>query len=62
MAQPKTINQTELNEEDEYSRFMATSLSTGLNPISVLKTVKHGSKNLKGFLKAVGKTLLKEAF
>ena len=41
---------------------MATSLSTGLKPIFGLKTAKRGSENLKGFLKAVGKTLLKEAF
>ena len=34
---------------------MATYLSTGLNPIFGLKTVKHGSKNLEGFLTAVEK-------
>ena len=41
---------------------MATGLSTGLKPIFGLKTAKHGSGNIEGFLTAVGKTLLKEAF
>ena len=58
----KQSTKTELNEEDEDSRFMATSLSTGLKPIFGLKTVKHDIDHLKGFLTAVGKTLLREAF
>ena len=52
----------ELNKEIEESRFMATGLNTGLKPTLGLKTTKHGSNNLEGFLTAVGKTLLKEAF
>ena len=40
---------------------MATGLNTGLNPTFGIKTEKHGSDNLKGFLTAVGKPLLKEA-
>ena len=56
--------ETELNElnKEEESRFMATGLNTGLKPIFEINTVKHGSENLEGFLTAVGKTLLKEAF
>ena len=53
---------TELNDEDDYSRFMATGLSTGLNPIFGLKIAKQVSDNLEGLLTAVGKNLLKEAF
>ena len=41
---------------------MATGLNTGLKPTFVVKTVKHVSDNLEGFLTAVGKTLLREAF
>ena len=41
---------------------MATGLNTGLKPTFVIKTVKHGSDNLEGFLTAVKKNLLKEAF
>ena len=41
---------------------MATGLNTGLKPIFGIKTAKHGSENIKGFLTAVVKTLLKEAF
>ena len=51
----------ELNEE-ENSRFMATGLNTGLKPKFGIKTEKHGSDNLKGFLTLVGKTLPTEAF
>ena len=49
----KQSTKTELNEENEESRVMATSLSTGLKPMFGLKTAKHGSKNLKVFLTAV---------
>ena len=41
---------------------MAISLSKGLKPIFGLKNENHGSNNIEGFLTAVGKTLLKEAF
>ena len=41
---------------------MATGLNAGLKPKFVVKTAKNGSDNLEGFLTAVGKTLLKEAF
>ena len=40
---------------------MATGLNTGLKPTFGLKTAKHGSDNLEGFLTAVEKTLLEEA-
>ena len=52
----------ELNEENEESRFMSTGLNPGLKPTFDLETAKHGSDNLEGFLTAVRKTLLKEAF
>ena len=41
---------------------MATGLNTGLKPTFGIKTAKHGYDNLEVFLKAVGKTFLKEAF
>ena len=41
---------------------MATGLNTGLNPTFGIKKAKHGSDNLEGFLTALGKILLKEAF
>ena len=41
---------------------MATGLNTGLKPTFGVKTAKHGSDNLEGFLTAVEKPLLKEAF
>ena len=41
---------------------MATGLNTVLKPDFGVKTAKHGSDNLEGFLTAVEKTLLKEAF
>ena len=41
---------------------MATGLNTVLKPTFGVKTAKHGSDNLEGFLTAVEKTLLKEAF
>ena len=41
---------------------MATGLNTGLKPTIGLKTAKHGSDNLEGFLTEMGKNLLKEAF
>ena len=52
----------DVNEEEEDSRFKATGLNTGLKPTFGFKTVKHGLDNLEGFLTAVEKTLLKEAF
>ena len=41
---------------------MAISLNTGLKPTFGVNTSKHESDNLEGFLTAVGKNLLKEAF
>ena len=41
---------------------MTTGLNTGLKPKFRVKKYKHGSDNLEGFLTAVVKTLLKEAF
>ena len=41
---------------------MATGLNTSLKPRFGVKRAKHGSNNLEGFLTAVEKTLLKEAF
>ena len=41
---------------------MATGLNTGLKPTFWVNTAKHESDNLEGFLTAVVKTLLKEAF
>ena len=52
----------EVNYEEEDSIFKAAGLNTGLKPTFVLKTVKHESYNLEGFLTAVEKTILKEAF
>ena len=52
----------EVNEEEECSRFKASGLNTGLKPTFGFKTAKPGSDNLEGFLTAVEKTLLKEAF
>ena len=34
---------------------MDTGLNTGLNPTFGIKTVKHGSDNLEGYLSAVEK-------
>ena len=53
----KQSTKTELNEiiEEENSRFMDTGLNTGLKPTFGIKTAKHGSDNLEGFLTAVGK-------
>ena len=64
MCDKKQSTETKLNElnEEEESTFMATGLNTGLKPIFEINTVKYGSENLEGFLTAVGKTLLKEAF
>ena len=59
MARPKESIKTELNEEDEDSRFMATGLSTGLKPRIGFKTTKHGSNNIKGFLTEIGKPSLR---
>ena len=41
---------------------MATGLNTGIKPTFGVKIAKHRSDNLEGFLTAVGKTLLREAF
>ena len=41
---------------------MATGLNTGLKPKFGVKTAKHWSDNLEGFLTAVEKNLLKEPF
>ena len=41
---------------------MTTGLNTSLKTGFVVNTVKHGSDNLKSFLTAVEKILLKEAF
>ena len=57
----KQSTEPEEKKTEEESRFMATSLNTGLKPTFGVKTAKHGSDNLEGFLTAVGKTLLKEA-
>ena len=54
--------ENELPEEEEDTGFKATGLSTSLNPTFGLKTKNHGSDNIEGFLTAVEKTLLKEAF
>ena len=53
----KQSNETELQEvsEEVNSRFKATSLNNSLKPKFGLKTGKHGSDNLKGFLTAVEK-------
>ena len=59
----KQSTEPEVNEAiEENSRFMTTGLKTGLKPTFGVKTEKHGSDKLEGFLTAVGKTLLKEAF
>ena len=59
----KQSTEPEANEKiEEESRFMATGLNIGLKPTFGVKTAKHGSDNQEGFLTAVGKTLLKEAF
>ena len=59
----KQSAKTDVNEEiEENPRFMATGLNTGLKPTFGIKAEKHGSDNLRGFLTAVGKTILKEAF
>ena len=63
MRDQKQSTEPEENEEiEEESGFMATGLNTGLKPTFGVKTEKNGSDNLEGFLTAVGKTLLKEAF
>ena len=50
----KKSTETEVNEviEENY-RFMTTGLNTALKPKFGIKTVKHGSDNLEGFLTAV---------
>ena len=59
----KQSTEPEANEkiEEEY-RFVATGLNTGLKPTFGVKTSKHGFDNLKGFLTAMKKNLLREAF
>ena len=50
----KQSSKPEENEiEEEKSIFVATGLNTGLKPTFVVKTAKHGSDNLEGFLTAV---------
>ena len=51
----------DVNEGEEYFRFKATELDTDLKPTFGIKTEKHGSDNLEGFLTALEKTLLKKA-
>ena len=59
----KQSTKPEGNEtEEEKSRSMATSLNISLKSTFGVKTAKHGSDNLEGFLTAVGKNLLKQAF
>ena len=41
---------------------MTTGINTSLKPTFGINTEKYGSDNLEGFLTAVVKTLLKEAF
>ena len=48
--------------EEEENIFKATGLNTGLKPTFGLKTAKHRSDNLEGFLTVVEGTLLKKAF
>ena len=60
MARTKKSTKTELNEEYEDSRFIATGLNTGLKPTFGIKTAKHGSNNFEVFLTTVGKPPLKE--
>ena len=53
----KQSTETEVNEViEENSRFMTTGLNTGLKPTFGVKTAKHGSDNLEGFLSSVEKT------
>ena len=62
MRDQKQSTETEVNEViEENSRFITTVLNTGLKPTFGIKTVKHGSDNLEGFLTALVKTLLKES-
>ena len=59
----KQSTETEVNEViEENSRFMTTGLNTGLKPTFGVKTAKHRSDTLEGFLTAVEKTLIKESF
>ena len=59
----KQSTEIELNEViEENSRFMTTGLNTILKPKFGIKTAKHGSDILEGFLTAVEKNLPKEAF
>ena len=53
----KKSTETKLCElkEEESSMFMATGLNTGLKPTFGIKTTKHVSENLEGFLTAVKK-------
>ena len=52
-SEQKQSTKIELHEEEEDSIFMATSLSTGLNPTFHLNIENHGSENLEGFLTVV---------
>ena len=57
----KQSTDNEIPEEYE-TRFKATSLNTDRKPKFGLKTAKHSSDNIKVFLTAVERTLLKEEF
>ena len=63
LVQPKQITEIE-NElpEAEDTIFKAADLNTGLKTTVGLKTVNNVSNNIEGFMTAVEKTLLKEAF
>ena len=53
----KQSTETEVNEViEENSRFMTTGLNTGLKPTFGVKTAKHRSDTLEGFLTAVEKS------
>ena len=59
----KQSTKTEVSQViEENSRFMTTGINTRWKPTFGVKTAKHGSDNLKGFLTAVEKTLIKESF
>ena len=51
----------DVNEEEEDFRVKATGLETGLKPTFGIKTAKHGSDNLEGFLTAFER-FLEECF
>ena len=53
LCDQKQSTKNELPEEEEDTRFKATSLSTGLKPVFFLKIEKHGSNNIEGFIPSV---------